>query len=178
MFKVTCLLVVLLVACNHSPVERDRTEKKEVSLDSLSFGSLLTNEADSVYLRTGLYYVSHEKGAVRKRSLYLGSQIFSLSPTPFVSVDNVRDVQIGQAKYDDGTEGPTLILNFDQKGAWDLEHGTGDGIHDSIAVVIVGNVYYAYKNENKYNLGRVEYGFNRFTNEQMLAMKHAVIMKK
>ncbi|WPV67085.1 hypothetical protein [Chitinophaga sp. LS1] len=47
MFKVTCLLVVLLVACNHSPVERDRTEKKEVSLDSLSFGSLLTNEADS-----------------------------------------------------------------------------------------------------------------------------------
>lgn len=178
MYKVTCLLAVLLVACNHSPVENDRTTKKEENLDSLSFSSLLTNEADSVYLRTGLYYVSHKEGAVRKKSHYLGDQIFSLDPTPFVSVDNVRDVQLGKKMYSDGEERPTLILNFDPKGAMDLENGTGDGIHDSIAVVFVGKIYYAYKNENKYDLGRVEYGLYGYTDEQMMAMKHAVLMKK
>jgi preprotein translocase subunit SecD len=102
------------------------------------------SEIDTTYLRTGFYYLADgEDGIVKKCES--DEKIYTLSKTPFASVDDVSDTELKWEKIE-GKTYPELCLHFNEKGKQALAEGTGNPLHPQIAAVIAGKLLYVVDN--------------------------------
>lgn len=101
-------------------------------------------EIDTTYLRTGFYYLADGDDGIVKQCEY-SKEIYTLSKTPFASVDDVVRTELKWEKLEDKTY-PNLCLYFNEKGKQDLAEGTGNPLHPRIAAVVAGKLLYVVSN--------------------------------
>jgi hypothetical protein len=86
-----------------------------------------TKQIDTTYVPTGFYFLAEGANTVKMKEEN-SNRIYSISKTPFASVDNIKQTKLHTTKLDSGNY-TELCMAFDDKGTKDLEEGTGNNAH-------------------------------------------------
>ena len=127
-------------------------------------------------MRTGFYFLA-EKGKGIAMHKEQSDEIFTLSPVPFASVDNISSTKMEKSHLRDG-DYTELCVTFDKKGTADLAAGTGNPLQPRIAVVIAGKLLYVVENRTSIRTGIMCVGLVGYSEQQMQDMRDAVDHKK
>jgi hypothetical protein len=133
-------------------------------------------EVTTTYMHTGFYNVVGEgKGVnIRKEK---SDEIYSLSPTPFVSVNDVTKAELQKTKLEDGIYNQ-LCLTFNDIGKQNLKEGTGSRKYAKIACVIANRLLYVVENKNSIDGGNMCIGLVDYSEKEMQTMLNEVLHKK
>ena len=163
----TFLMFITACSSNSTQTVESSTAKNKISN---VHGKLI----DSTYMRTGFYFLA-EKGI----SMHLdkSNEIYTISPSPFASVENVIKTKIEktQLKNGDYTE---LCMTFDKIGTENLTEGTGNPLHPKIAVVVANHLLYVVENTTSIKTGVMCVGLVGYSEKEMEEMRHSVDIKR
>jgi hypothetical protein len=157
------LLIVLLNACKNKPSQSNNTPLPAIS-------------PDTVYMKTGFYFLADSADAVRMRKDHT-DDIFFIAKTPFASVDNIIKSDTTQ-KIIEGRPYTDLMIKFDAQGTKDLEEGTSNALQPRIALVIGSRLIYVVENGAHITTGVVYIVLENYTKDEIIAMKKDIEQKR
>lgn len=168
LYMLLALALIMSAACNDKPSRKRYIPKPWENLE--------LRQSDTAYMKTGFYFFTGSEDGIRMRMEH-SLAVYSLSRTPFVSVDNIKQAEIKTTKTET-KEYIELWLTFDEKGTKDLEAGTGNPEHDQIAIVIAGRLLFVAENAAKIHTGVMRIVMNDYTPDEIIAMKMAIKQKR
>lgn len=166
-----CLVIFLIFisACSSNSTKTVKTRTAKGNINKVN-NKLL----DSTYMRTGFYFLA-EKGIIMR--LDKSNKFYTISPSPFASVQNISTVKIEKTRLTTG-EYTDLCMIFDKIGARDLKDGTGNPLHPEIAVVVANRLLYVVKNTISFKTGVMCVGLEGYSEEEIEEMRQAIDMKR
>jgi hypothetical protein len=165
-------LLLFLSACSDGNV---KSFHEKYDADSNTDTATAT-EVTTTYMHTGFYNVVGEgKGVnIRKEK---SDEIYSLSLTPFVSLNDVTKAELQRTKLEDGIF-TQLCLTFNDIGKRNLKEGTGSRKYAKIACVITNRLLYVVENKNSIDGGSMCIGLVDYSEKEMQIMLNEVQQKK
>jgi hypothetical protein len=165
-------LLLFFSACSDGNV---KSFHENYNTDNNTDTATLT-EVTTTYMHTGFYNVVGDGKGVNMRK-EKSDEIYSLSPTPFVSVNDVTKAELERTKLEDGMY-TQLCLTFNAFGAQNMKEGTGSRKYAKIAFVIANRLLYVVENKNSIDGGNMCIGLVDYSEKEMQTMLNEVLHYK
>lgn len=169
-----CILTLpfLFVNCSDGHVKsfnENYQAEKNMETDS-------STKVDKMYMYTGFYNVVGDRNAIRMQK-YKSEEIYTLSPKPFASINDVVKVELEKTKLSSGVCNE-LCLTFNSKGKEDIKDGTGSGKYARIAIVVANRLLYVVENRNSIEGEKVSIILEDYSEKEMQIILNEVRQKK
>lgn len=154
------LMLSVVVACNNNT-----SPKEPVPL-----------KTDTVYMRTGFYFLTDTVKGVRMLQETTG-KVYSLERKPFAAVDNIVVCNIEEFKTD-STADKYLQMKFDEEGTRNLLAATENPLQAKVALVVGNRLLYVVANNARIETGVVSAYVTDYSPEEIAAMVQAIKEKR
>ena len=124
---------------------------------------------NTTYMPTGFYFLA-EKGKGVNMLREKSNEIYTISPLPFASVENISKTKLEKTHLNE-SDYTELCMTFDNKGTKDLAEGTGNPLHPKIAVVVANRLLYVVDNTAPIKTGVMCGGLVGYSDEEMKIMQ-------
>jgi hypothetical protein len=155
-------ILFLLTACysNVNKTKDNHSAKNQTNTPSY---------IDTRYMSTGFYFLA-EKGKGVNMRRERSDEIYTISPLPFASVENLSKTELKKKHLKDG-DYTELCMMFNNKGTKDLAEGTGNPLHPNIAIIIANKLLYVVENTTSIKTGVMCVGLVGYSEQEMKKMK-------
>ena len=131
---------------------------------------------DTTYMPTGFYFLV-EKGKGISMREEKSDEIYTISPLPFASVENISKTKL-EKKHLKDEHFTDLCLTFDDKGTEDLAKGTGNPLHPKIAVIVANRLLYVAENTMSIKTGIMHVVLIGYSQKEMEKMLNSIDIKR
>ena len=176
-FIATLILSTLILSCGN---DNDESINQPATTNQNPIYTVYDESDTAVlgktYMPTGFYYLTDKKDGV-KMLKEQSNEVYKISRTPFVAVDNILRASLVKTKLESGISS-SIQMVMNNKGTRDLKQGTGNFAHPYIAVVIANRLLYVVENNYKTETGIMTIILANYPEKVMEEMLDAIRHKR
>ena len=175
-FFTLLILSILIFSCGNNNESNYKPITANLNGIYTIFNNSDTGKLGKRYMPTGFYYLADKENGV-KMLKEQSKEVYNITPTPFVSVENIMRVNLVKTKLESGIS-TSINMVMDKKGTKDLKEGTGNFAYPYIAVVIANKLLYVVENHYKFETGVMSIILVNYSEKEIEEMLAAIKNKK